>query len=212
MNNKNYTEADLLREWKAMSAKRFDNKTLEKQKIMDAIQSKSQLTIVTLKKRLRTKIKWSVIMIPFLIIFAMLSFEYDNDILANSDEFWMLAIISILTIVICLFLYYKFRKMDDDFKNHVSLLESMKTNLQTIKDALFVERVFGYVGFCILFLFYTYGSIAELRPVLETVVMISIFLIVLIILAIWSERKNHKKFGKHIKELEANIIRLETLQ
>lgn len=142
----------------------------------------------------------------------MLSFDYDINILANSDDFWMLAILSILTIVICLFLYYKFRKLDDDFKNQVSLLESMKTNLKTIKDALFVERVFGYVGFCILFLFYTYGSIAKLKPVQETIIMIAIFLVILIILAIWSERKNHKKFGKHIKELEANIIRLETLQ
>lgn len=212
MNNKNYTEADLFHEWKAMSAKRFDNKTLEKQKIMDAIQSKSQLTIVTLKRGLRTKIKGSLIILPFLIILAMLSFDYDINILANSDDFWMLAILSILTIVICLFLYYKFRKLDDDFKNQVSLLESMKTNLKTIKDALFVERVFGYVGFCILFLFYTYGSIAKLKPVQETIIMIAIFLVILIILAIWSERKNHKKFGKHIKELEANIIRLETLQ
>jgi len=179
---------------------------------MDAIQSNSKSTIVTLKKGLRSKIKGSLIMLPILVLFAMLSFDYDINILSNSDEFWMLAILSILIITICLFLYYKFRKLDDDFRNHASLLESMKINLKTIKDALFIERLFGYVGFFILFLFQTYTWLSYSATPEMTMLMIAIFTFILIILAIWSESLNRKKFGKHIKTLEENIIRLETLQ
>jgi len=194
MSNKHYTKADLFHEWREMSAKRFDNKKLEKQKIMDAIQSNSQLTIVTLKRGLRSKIKWSVITISFLVVFAMLTFDYDSNIFSNSNDFWFLAITSILTIAICLFLYYKFRKMDDDFSNQTSLLETMKNNLKTIKDALFVERVFGYTAFFIFFIFQTYTWLSY-SPSPKMIICMMV-----------------KKFGKHIKELEENIIRLDTLQ
>jgi len=201
---KNNMDIDLQATWQKMSKEKFENKNLEKQEIMNAIQSKSHFTIAELKKGLKIKVIFCSV---FAFIFLVTTFLQKDDQIA----FWYYLILSILYIAGSLFLYNRYQKMNNDFVNSNSLLENLKLNRATIKSALFIERIWGLLAIVLVLAFVFYKQANKSSSVREVVANIFIFLIIIIIMWIIAELANKRKFGNKIKEIEENIIRLEML-
>ena len=201
---KNNMDIDLQATWQKMSKEKFENKNLEKQEIMNAIQSKSHFTIAELKKGLKIKVIFCSI---FASIFLVTTFLQKDD----QVSFWYYLILSILYIAGSLFLYNRYQKMNNDFVNSNSLLENLKLNRATIKSALFIERIWGLLAIVLVLAFVFYKQANKSSSVREVVANIFIFLIIIIIMWIIAELANKRKFGNKIKEIEENIIRLEML-
>jgi len=204
MNNKINTEADLLHAWKEMSAKKFDNKKLKKQEIMNAIQSKSELSIFNLKTEMNKKIKWGIFAVAFFVLYAFASFNY-------KEEFLFLLLLALSSGVLYLIFHKKVKKMNDDLSANTSVLKSMKTCKNAMSNMLNIERIWGYSMSLLLFMFFVLRKVMEAVSPIELIFFIVTMTIIVIVAILFSERQN-KKFRKEIKELEENIIRLETLK
>jgi len=203
MDNENIN-IELQQAWNKMSKQKFENKHLEKKEIMNAIKAKSKFTIVELKKGLKTKINFAVLFIGVFLWFAI------ND-RADQMAFWFYIIMSIVYALGSIFLYNRYRKMDDKLKTSKSLLKNLKANKLAISSALFIERIWGLLAIVFFIAFYFYRWAQEATEVNHIVTKISIFLVIILIIGFLAEKGNEIKFGKKIKEIEENIIRLEML-
>jgi len=211
MSDKTYTEADLFRTWNEMSAKKFENKKFEKQEIMNAIKSKSELTITNLKEALDPLKASSAIAMLFLAFCAIYDFTTGPE-----KGFWVFAICLIIVGGIMLFAHYKLKQIETNFNTNTPLLEIMKANLKILKRVLFAEKLSAQVGIFLMFVYVIYEEVLEMKLSWETQVGDINFIVFMASVSIIgyaiSRRMIRKKYGEKIKELEENIVRLELLQ
>jgi len=102
----------------------------------------------------------------------------------------------------------KYRLMSEEKLDSQSILSYLKSNRAAIKSALQVERIWGICAILLAAVYYI--NVGDVY-MLNNPIGITIFLLIIVIFGFWAEWMNHKKFGRRIKNLEENIIRLETL-
>jgi len=209
--NREFTDIDLKNAWKDLSQKRFENKVLEKNEIMEAIKSKSSLNITSLKKNLKLKADMCFVFVFIFVAIALLNFNYDVKANINADAYFHLLLACIYAIG-TFFLYRRYNKMDDKLATDISLLENLKNNRDYIKSALVIERLWGILVFILIGAFYFYQWNSEDSSPRAFINQMGFFILALVILIPIAEYMNKKKFGIKIKELEEDIIRLELLQ
>ena len=209
--HKDYTEIDLENAWKDLSQKRFGNKILEKEEIMEAIKSKSGLNIISLKKSLKIKASFCFAFVFLFILIALLNFDYNYNFTGNEDSYFHL-LFAFIYAVGSFILYKRYKKMDDGLNSENSLLDNLKHNKATIQSALFVERIWGILAMILLYAFYFSRWTTEASSPKALIIRIGIFFSITVVLMYIAELMNKKKFGSKIKELEEDIIRLELLE
>jgi len=212
MDNAKNQDIDLAVIWKKMAEEKFTNSKIEKQNIMDAIKLKSNDDIIQLKKRLGYKILWCL---GFIIAFViMLLFNMDKP-----DFLKVMSLFTLMYILAGISMYLKYRKMDFGIKENSNILDAMKYNLQSVKSALNIERIWGIfalplaVPFGLLISKTSKGySLQECFTDTRLITVALILIVVMVpILMIVTQKMNDHAYGKLIKNMEENIIRMETL-
>jgi len=197
-----YLELDLV--WKKMAEEKFSTNKLKKQEIMDAIKSNSNSTIQKLKKRLKTKLLYSFV--PLLLLLISLPSPW-----IKPAELWFFISLGVVLVLSMVFLYYKYRQMDDGLNESVSVLENLRHNAEVIRNTLFIERLWGIIGGTAVFIYSIFTSSSYGTNTISFIFSTCIIALIIIGLTFWTEVSNKKKFGVELKEMEDNIIRLETI-
>jgi len=206
-------EIDLFKDWQKIAQDKFSSSKIKKQEIMDAIHNESNSTIFTLKKGLKTKIKWIIF---FIILFT-------TWMLCSLNRPELLMIIGFLNIsyIISLFLMVKqYKKMDSDLDYTGNTLGTMKKNLKLISTALQLERIWGFFNMPIaiiigILISRHYKGFSILDTFSDPYYLTKIIVIMIIMLPlslILTNKMNKSAFGKHTEKLKENIIRLELIQ
>ena len=213
MENNLNKDIDLTAIWKKMAAEKFSNSQIEKQNIMDTIKLKSNNDILLLKKNLGIKILWCV---GFIIAFVAI-------LLYNINNIEFVKSISILIGMYILggtLMYSKYRTMGNEPQQNASILVSMKHNLKAIKSALNYERIWGIFGLPLavplgLLISKTLKGATIIETIQDTKLITTALVMILVLVPILSiavDKMNKKAYGTQIKNLEDNIIRMETLE
>jgi len=170
---------------------------------MNTIKLKSEVTISNLKYELRKKIKHGFYAVVVLVLLALASFNY-------KAELFFLLFLAVNAGLMCLLFSVKVKRLNNDLSANTSILESMKTCKNAVSNMLSVERMWMYFIYFLMFMYYvskeTFETDSPTRLIIYTGVMALVFIITIAL----SERHNQRKIGKNLKELEENIIRLET--
>ncbi len=208
MVDQSYSNFDLKKVWQEMAKKKFLNKEIEKQEIMEALRSNSQSTIVNLKAGLRTKLNW---IIGFMLFFGATA---GLDWLKPGSDPEHLFYFGFAGLYLAGFLitYRKYQKIDVDPIDENSILSKLKMNRQAIKSVLNIERIWGMIAMLFVFIYKVndWANKTHDDPK-HLAITVSIFLLFIVILGFIAELANRRRFGKQLKKLDENIIRLETL-
>lgn len=213
MNDKDYTEQDIARAWQQLATEKFSNSIIKKQDIMTAIKKESNTTIALLKKGLRHKLYYALGITLMLVIVLLFS-------LGNPDLSILLGIGVAFYVMGFIPMYLRYTKIEDGIEGSKDILKSMRYNSETIKSVLKMERIWGIITFVpAIMIGILYGKVADGMTIVECfqsprVLTIGIItIIVLVPIMIWtSDLMNKKAYGKNLKKLEENIIKMETLQ
>lgn len=212
MDNLNYNDTDLANDWQKLMDQKFNETTINKESIMEAITQESKSNIAELKRRLKFKIYWSVF---FTIIFGIgLLFS-----LHNTDLSILLGIIIGAYVLGSLAMFIKYRQIPDNDTHEENILQSLKKNLSVIKSVLNFENIWGAIVYApIIFIAILGGKVLKGTSISESlsdpkILLITIITIIIITpLLIWLTNKMNKyAFGNLIKDLENSIIKMETL-
>jgi len=199
----NYLELDLA--WKKMAEEKFSTNKINKQEIMDAIKSNSNSTIQVLKKRLKTKMLQSIIPLLFIGLAVFLG------VWSGPLAFWIPLVLTGIMFLSIALLYNKYRQMDDGIIESKSVLENLKHNAGTIRSMLYTERIWSIIIGAAIFIYLVFSNDSYGTTTTSFIIYTIITAIIIIALTFWNEAENKKKFGVKLKEMEDNIIRLETL-
>lgn len=209
MSEKNYTEEDLMLAWKTLEQKKFKEET-DKQNIMEAIKLNSKSTISLLKKGLRQKLYWSIGITFALVVFMI--FQRDN------IEMIKLIGIAVGAYVIgSVAMYISYRMIKEDAT--ADLLNAMKTNERQIKNVLRVEMIWGMIAFIpsiiigmLISQVQNGFTIAESFSNPSFLKSMLIGVTILVPFMYWLTNKmNDMAYGKNLRQLKENIIKMETL-
>jgi len=213
MSEKQFTDIDLQKAWAKMAEEKFSNSKIKKQDIMNAIKQESHTTIHKLKVGLKYKMYWTLAFIIGLTI--LMAYYY-----TNSDLLILFGSATAIYVFGFLGLFRNYMKMDDGFHSSDHILSTMKKNKELITGALRGEKIWGYF-FLPLSIVYgiLFGKISKGLSIVEALqeprtLMIIIVLIVVMtpLLYLLTNKMNQSAYGKNIKSLEENIIRMETLK
>jgi len=212
MDNQEYTDKDLANDWQQLIDKKFNQSTLKKETIMEAITKESKSSISELKKRLKYKIYWSLF---FTVIFTVaLLFN-----LHNIDLVILIGIIVAAYVIGFIAMFLKYRRINDHGMDEKHLLQSLKNNITEIRSVINFENIWGAIIFApIIFISLLGGKVLKGYTLMEslgdskTLLITIITIIVITPVLVWLTNKMNKiAFGKLIKELEENIVKMETL-
>jgi len=198
--------------WKKMADEKFSNSKIEKQNIMNAIKLQSTSDIVKLKKRLGDKILWVVFFIVSFLVLILFNFK-------NTEVRFLMGIAVIVYLLAGILLYYRYRQMGATIDKDLNVLDTMKSNLSSIKSALNSERIWGMFIVPLAVPFgMTLSRVLNGATISETIAnpelrMKALILVCIItpIMFLVTEKMNKSAYGKLMKDLETNIIKMETL-
>jgi len=213
MKGKEYNESDITQAWKKLAAEKFSNSPIKKQDIMNAIKKESNTSIATLKKGLLHKIYWAVAITIGLIVGLLLT-------LGNADQTLMFGLAIAVYAIGTIGMYWKYTSIEDGITDDNDILNSMKANANAINSVLKIEKAWGAVTFIPAIMFgILFGSIQDgltLAECFQDPWILKkgiIAIVVLTPLMFWvTDKMTKKAYGKDLKKLEDNIIRMETLQ
>jgi len=213
MTKQEFNDADIARAWQKLADEKFNQSTINKEDIMEAIKMESHSSITELKKRLKYKLFWSA---GFTLAFTITLLFF----LGNMDMLLLLGIGIAAYATGFVGIFVKYKQIENGISGSSDILESMRYNARMIKSVLRLEKTWGIVVFIPAI---TMGILAG--KVLEgyslaasfqdpkTLTIILITVLIFTPLLIWSSNKMNKfAFGKHLKKLENNIAKMETLQ
>lgn len=205
MDNQEYNDIEIKAIWKKLSSERFANDKLKKQEIMEAIKSKSSSTIAQLKKAIKVKMTASLFL-PFILLLNVLVYEKDMWILCG----W--GFLTVLYIGLGYILYKKYRGMNEFIPAGSNISEVISNNLAVMKSALKYEAWFGYTGIIFFYCFFVALIASDSDVNTKELAIVSIIsLVVMILVTLGFERAGKGQYGVKIKELEEDLIRMETL-
>lgn len=213
MAKKEYNESDIAQAWQKLAAEKFSHSTIKKEDIMTAIKKESNSSISQLKKGLKVKLYWTV-GITFGLIVALVY------CLGNPDLTVLLSIAIAVYVIGFISMYFKYREIEDGIMESEDILESMKSNAALIKSILRREQIWGLITFIpALMMGVLLGEISKGNTLIgcfqEPWILTKIIIAILVLLPImtWTSNKMNKSaFGENLKNLEDNIIKMETLQ
>jgi len=202
---------DIKEQWQKLEQAKFNQETLNKQQIMDAIKLESTSTVAELKKRLGQKINWIKF---FLVMFAANAiYNYQN-----------VGIILLMTVAALCYiggyiaLQQNYNQLKPEAVSSLPVLEGMKINLSAIKNALKSERIFGLITLPIaLVIGLSYSKVARghsIPDILETSFSLSEIIGILVIvvgLGALAEWMNKIAFKKQIDQLQGQISDIEKI-
>jgi hypothetical protein len=212
MAKQEFNENDIARAWQKLANKKFLNSQINKQEIMNAITMESNSGIAELKKRLKYKLNWSL---GFILSFGVALLFF----LGNNDMVMLLGAIIASYIIGFIPMLIKYRRIENSISVSSDILESMKYDYRLIKSVLRLETTWGTIIFTPAILIgilagyvlegWTLADCFQDPPIL--IIGIATVLVFTPLL-IWITRKMNKfAFGAHLKKLEENIIKMETL-
>jgi len=201
MSEQTPTSSELDQAWQKLTEQKFSNNKIKKQEIMDAIKTEAHSSILDLKSQLKTKLMFSTL---FTIMFFGFAFT-------KSDAPLLYYGMTVLYLFGTLMLFYKYRQMGDGLEPDKSILANLKHNASAIKSMLLLERIWGIMACVAVFIYFVSDSIKFNDDERSIVIRIGIFLVIMVVLGFIAEYFNKIKFGNKLKEMEDNIIRLETL-
>ena len=203
---------DLHQYWQDLSEKKFSQPQLKKEDIMQAIHKESNSTISELKKRLKFKLYWIIF---FIALFSgwMLFIMDKPELLMLVGGFNLIYIMGLLT------LGYQYKKMNQQIPYDGTTLGLMKQNALRIKKALRIETITGLflmpiaiVGGVLVSQFTNGYSFAEVLQKQNLILMTLGLVIVLAPLLSWlTSKMNEHAYGAYIRDLDANIAKMEEL-
>lgn len=206
MNENRNTEIELMAAWEKLAAEKFSSDTFNKIDIMEAIQKDSNSTIIYLSTGLKHKIRFSI---GFSLLFILLTYINREDVL---DMYFCISLV-VAYLVGAFFMNLHYKKILVSGSKNMSLLERMKTDLRHIRSTLKVEAIWGVIVFLSITAYYMYRVIMKNNDNPEKLAVVLIVMsLVISFFAYASIKMNEMRFGKEIKKLEENIIRLETLK
>lgn len=213
MTNQAYTDVDIARAWQKLADEKFNQLTIKKDDIMTAITQESKSSIAELKRRLKFKLYWTVFFIVAFSTFLLFN-------LGNSNLILLTGIIVAAYAVGFFAMFFKYRKINASEIEDSNLLESTKHNAKLIKSVLNFEKAWGLIVFIpVIIIGVLAGRVMDghsLASCFQDTKTLTIMLGAVLIftpLLIWSSNKMNKiAFGKYLKKLETNIIKMETLK
>lgn len=197
-------EFEIEQAWKKLSDEKFNNKPLKKIEIMNAINLESKSEISNLKKGLIYKNRFAI---AFGVLFAIMAL-FDT---SESTHRLFYFILSVSYFIAALLMFRMYSKID--IQNDYSILELLKQNLKYVKSTLKIENIWGVLTFGFIGIYYTlYFANKSLTANPKTMMLvIAGFISFLIIAWFIAQKMNQSRFGKQIRKLEDNIVRLETI-
>jgi hypothetical protein len=203
---------DLYKEWDTLNRTKFNNPTLNKQEIMEAINQQSHLTLAELQKKLRIKINFALCLTAIQAIWMLFSLT-KPDLLIIISVPLLLSIIGLIATVS----YYKKLKINNLVVADVT--STIKTNITITKSILRFETMTSLFGLPISVLtgtlaanFYMGHTLVEFSHNQIQLLTTIICLVVLVPLGlIFAAKMNEKAFGEHLQQLQENVRELEVL-
>jgi len=213
MNQRECNYTDIALAWQKMADVKFSQASFDKIEIKKAIKMESHLSIAELKKRIKYKLFWSA---GFFLIFIIVLLFF----LGNKDMVLLLGIVSLAYLIGFIPMFNRYRHMEDGISGSENILKSMKHNATLIKSVLRLESIWGMIFFIPAILMGILGgrvldgwTLISCFQDPKTLLMSLIAVIIFTPLLIWlSFKMNKYAFGEHLKKLEDNIIKMETLQ
>lgn len=213
MTKQEFNDADIARAWQKLVDEKFNQSTINKDDIMDAIKMESQSSIAELKKRIKYKLFWAA---GFTLLFTIILLFF----LDNANMILLIGIGIAAYAIGFIAMYIKYKQINDNISNSSDILESMKYNARMIKSVLRLEKTWGLIFFIpAITMGILTGRILDgyslaacfQNPKILTVILVAV--LIFMPLLIWVSNKMNKiAFGKHLEKLETNIIKMETLQ
>ena len=213
MDNIEYKETDLAKDWQQLIEKKFNHSSIEKENIMKAITQDSKSNISELKKRLKYKLYWTVF---FIILFSgglLASLTYNNELAM------LVGFIVIAYVLGFISMFMKYRNIKERDMEGLTLLESLKSNFKAIKSVLNYEKIWGVVVFAPIIITTVLGgkvikgvSISESLNDPNTLLLAVVSITIIVPLMLWlASKMNNFAYGGLLKKMEENIIKMETL-
>nr|NQU92879.1 hypothetical protein [Bacteroidota bacterium] len=213
MAKQEFNDNDIALAWQKLADKISLNSQINKQEIMTAIKMESHSGIAELKRRVKYKLYWSV---AFIVLFttAMLFF------MGNIDIVILLGIIVAAYVIGFIPMFLKYRQIEDGIPENGDILQSVRYNTAQIKSVLRLEKTWGMITFTPVILIAILGGsvldgltltecFQDPRILTKGLIAIGVFTPLLI----WvSHKMNKYAFGSHLKKLEENIVKMETLK
>jgi len=204
-------ELEIQKAWDALANKKFNN-DFKKETIMNAIKIESDSTISKLKKGLKIKLFWSIG-----IGLAILGFLLYN--LGNPDMVKLLGFAVTVYALGSLAMFVVYRKINLNISGTNNLLSTMKYNAGQINKVLKVEMVWGILTFIpaivVGMLISNVGKGYTIAESFSDAGFLKVMIgavVILVPLMYWMTNKMNKAaFGKNLKVLEENIVKMETL-
>ena len=199
--------------WVKLKAEKFENSTLNKTDVMNAINKESNLALDKLRTRARQKMNWIIFFILMFSVWMLFS-------LGNKDLLLVLGVINASYIISLIALWPKYKSMASGSQVSDNTLQMMKQSHSALMGLLSIERFFGVIGFplslivgALLSRIYNGYTIVETVADNRWLIFVIIAIIVVVpFMYLLSEFMNKKAFGDLKQRLENNITKLELLQ
>lgn len=202
---------DIYKEWQAINERKESTESLNKELILEAIQSESLSALAKAKKGLKHKLRYVLGFIALDII-AMFYFR------ENLQLVILFLIMAIDYFIGGVLIYLKYKKIDDT-DTGLDLLHHLKKNRDLINESIHIEMVY----FCLTapLLFIGAGIFWDVKAgftIMESLNVVDNLRFILIIICVFSPLVyfgghwlNKISFGKYLDDIAANINRLENI-
>jgi hypothetical protein len=204
---------EIYKEWELLNEKLFNNKSLKKEEIINAITSESRSAIHKIKSALIIKSYWVLGFIFLFTILMFLSRKTPQAVVAAG-------IINFIYVIGFFFINLVAKSINTDFSGSDNVLQSLQSNARIIKRVFLYEYfVFAFNTPLILLcgMFWarlvtgnTFNTLLRDSRFLASVIVLCIILLPSVYLA--SKYLNKKAFGPYLNKLNDNINKLQGVE
>jgi len=204
---------EIYKEWELLNEKLFNNKSLQKEEIMNAITSESRSAIHKIKGLLIIKSYWAL---GFIILFTLLMFlsrESPQAVVA-------VGIINFIYVIGFFFINLVSKRINADFSESDNVLQSLQLNARIIKRVFRFEYfVFAFNTLLIILcsMFWarlvtgnTFNNLLQDSQFLTLAILMCLILVPSAYL--FSKYLNKKAFGPYLDKLNDNINKLQGVE
>jgi hypothetical protein len=201
------------KEWELLNEKLYNNNSLKKEEIMNAITSESGSTIHKIKTSLIIKSYWTLGFIVLFTLFMFLSRKTPQAVVA-------VGIINFIYIVGFLLINREAKRINTDFSADNNILQSLQSNAGIIKRAFRIEYFVFALNTPLIILCSMFWARLMTGSTFNTILQDNRFLTLAIVLCIilvpsaylTGKYLNKKAFGPYLNKLKDNINKLQGIE
>lgn len=200
---------DLHKAWRTLDQQNVEVAP-SKQKLLEAINKKSELPLDALRKRLQAKLAYLVV---FTIGYAALALYINNSLIQSLLGF----VIAVHVVFIAAFVK-ELLAMKNAENTETNLLQTMESNYHHIKRVLSYEKWYGMVVFPVIIPAGMLLGHLIAEPSAEIVISTKQLLLMILLIAtvgplahLSAQKMNKFAFGKYLNQLEQNIDALRSI-